>query len=225
LFVNTGSSTLVGGSGSATLFGGGAGSQLAFFQGSGTGSATFVGGAGNSSLVAGAAGGLVAFSGAGGTVNLYGTSTSAFNYLVGGTGSETLNAAFSGGTGVLVGGAANALGYLSNTSQDAYFDGSGTSTLVGGTSLSGGSSTSLPDLLVFANGASGGTTTYYNWGANSGLVFIGYGATGDATIKSNIAAAGSGTSVSFTLSDNSKITLVGINGATINPSTNATFYS
>jgi len=220
-FVNNAASTVVGtaSSGPETIFGGNTNS--AYFQGAAAAGWMFVNGSSNASITAGAAGGVLAFNGAYGTINLFGTSSSAFNYLVGGTGVDTLNAAGASGTAVVIAGAANTLAYLSNTSTDAFFAGSGSSTIVGGASTS-----SLPDLYAFANGSAGGTDVILNWGKNSGLVFLGYGAKEDALITAELASVPTTSSVaSFKLPDNTIVTVVGMNGAAVNLSSNPTFLS
>jgi len=220
-FVNNAASTVVGtaSSGPQTIFGGNTNS--AYFQGAAAAGWMFVNGSSNASITAGAAGGILAFNGAYGTINLFGSSSSAFNYLVGGTGVDTLNAAGANGTAVVIAGAANTLAYLSNTSTDAFFAGSGSSTIVGGASTS-----SLPDLYAFANGSAGGTDVILNWGKNSGLVFLGYGAKEDALIAAELASVPATSSVaSFKLPDNTIVTVVGMNGAAVNLSSNPTFLS
>jgi hypothetical protein len=227
--------------------------NMLVIQGADTASLTFVNSAGNSTIATGAAGGILAFDGAGGTINLTdstsgstagsstvggiagpfipaggtgtgtssGTVSTAFNYLVGATGAETLNASGSGETAVLVAGQANAYAVL-GTGADAFFAGSGASTVVGGTS----SGSALPDLYAFVNGASGGSDLIQNWGAASGLVFLNYGAAGDAAIKAAIAATPTNTpSVSLVLPDNTQITITGINGAAVNLNNNPIYLS
>jgi hypothetical protein len=220
-FVNNAASTVVGSasSGPQTIFGGN--SNSAYFQGEAAAGWMFVNGSSNASITAGAAGGVLAFNGAFGTINLFGSSSSAFNYLVGGTGVDTLNAAGASGTAVVIAGAANTLAYLSNTSTDAFFAGSGSSTIIGGATT-----TSLPDLYAFANGSAGGTDVILNWGKNSGLVFLGYGAKDDALIAAELDSVPTTSSVaSFKLPDNTIVTVVGMNGSAVNLSSNPMFLS
>jgi hypothetical protein len=222
VFINSGASTVVGSSngGAATLFGGS--SAFAFFQANGTAPVLFSGGSGSASLVSGSAGAISAFGGAGGVVSLFNAQVNtAFNYLIGGAGAETLNAAAATGPVGIVGGPGSDIVFLSNVSSDTFMGGTGSATVVGGTT-SGGAA--LPDLYSFSNGSSGGNDVIFNFGSATDLVFQNYGAAGNAAIQSAIAAAGSGSTVSFTLPDSTKITLVGINGATINPSTNTTTF-
>jgi len=195
---------------------------MSISQGSDTSSMIFVNGSANSSISAGAAGGILAFDGAGGTINLSDSGSSAFNYLVGGTGAETLNAALTSDTAVLIAGQANAFALLGTASVDAFFAGSGASTISGGTA----SGSALPDLYAFVNGVSGGSDLIVNWGTASGLVFLGYGATGDASIKAAIAAAPTNAdTVSITLPDSTTITVVGVNGAAVNLGNNPIYLS
>jgi hypothetical protein len=220
-FVNNAASTVIGASssGPATIFGGN--SNSTYIQGSDPAGWTFVNGSSNSTIMAGSAGGVLAFNGDGGAVNLVGTSTGAFNYLVGGTGAETLNAAFTTGTAVVIGGAAKNVSYLSNTSADAFFAGSGSSTVVGGVSNS-----ALPDLYAFINGSSGGSNLILNWGQSSGLVFVGYGAAEDAQIAAELAATPTTSSVaSLKLPDNTIVTIVGLNGSAVNLAHNPVYLS
>jgi hypothetical protein len=225
LFLNGGASTVVGSStsGTATLFGGNA--ALTYFQGLSSAPVTFVGGAGTSYLASAGAGGIAAFGGAGGTINLINAApNTAFNYLIGGTGAETLNAALASGNTAVYAGSGNDAVFLSNTSGDLFSAGSGSATVVGGTVAAGSGTAALPDIFTFANGSAGGSDVILNFGAASELSFSGYGA-GGAAIKAALIGAGSGSTVSFTLPDNTKVTLVGINGSTINPSSNTTIFS
>jgi hypothetical protein len=222
LFLNAGASTVTAteGSGAATIFGGNY--SMSISQGSDTSSMIFVNGSANSSIAAGAAGGILAFDSAGGTINLSDSGSSAFNYLVGGTGAETLNAALTSNTAVLIAGQANAFALLGTASVDAFFAGSGASTIVGGIE----SGSALPDLYAFVNGASGGSDLIVNWGSASGLVFLGYGAAGDAAIKAAIAAAPTNANtVSITLPDSTSITVMGLNGAAVNLGNNPVYLS
>jgi hypothetical protein len=221
-FLNNGASTVIGSatSGPATIFGGN--SNGAYIQGADPAGWMFVNGSSNSTITAGLAGGVLAFNGAGGTVNLLGTSNSAFNYLVGGTGAETLNAAFATGTAVVIAGAASkATAYLSDATADAFFAGAGSATVMGGAST-----TTLPDLYAFAEGSAGGTDLILNWGQNSGLVFLGYGAAQDALISAELAATPTNSAVaSLKLPDNTIVTIVGMNGAAVNLHNTPTFLS
>ncbi len=218
----SGSDTLVAStsSGATTVFGGSG--SAAFFQGGDTAPIEFISGGGNDSIVGGPAGNILAFDSAGGTLNLYGTDTSNNDFLIAGSGSETLNAVFSTGTVTAIGGPGSDTVYLSNQSADTYYAGSGSATVVGGTS----GTTTQADLYAFVNGSAGGYDTILNWAANDGLVFLGYGAAGDAAIKSTEASLPTNQNVvSFSLPDNTQITLVGFNGADIDLGVTPNFYA
>jgi hypothetical protein len=235
-FINGGANTIVGSASTqaAVIYGGD--DNMLITQGADTASLVFVNGAGNSSIVAGEAGGILAVDGAGGTINLSdavynsngpaiigptGTGTPpprTSNYLFGGTGAETLNAGQTVFSTDLVAGQAKAYAVL-GFGNDVFFGGSGASTVVGG-------GFSSPDLYAFVNGASGGSDLIQNWGVGSGLAFLGYGAAGDAAIKAAIAAAPTNApSISFTLPDNTQITITGVNGAAVNLNNNQLYLS
>ncbi len=224
LFINNAQSTVVGLGGAATVFGGSA--DFTLENEKPDSSVLFVGGSGNATLVGGAGGSIVAFGGAGGSVTVLdqvGTGAGT-RLLIGGAGSETLNAAGSTANTVIYGGSGNDVVFLGNTNADRFVDGSGSATVVAATNLSLFGNTA--DIFDFVNlGSSGGNAVIFNFNPNNVLEFLGFGTSANAAITTAIAGAGSGHVVSFSLPDQTKVTLVGVDGTTINPSSNPIRFS
>jgi hypothetical protein len=204
--VEGGTSTVIAGTGKVTVFGatGAHPDQELVFGGSGA--LTFVAGSGAASVIAGA-GQVTLFGGSGGSTYLAGSTGSVGELLVAGSGNETLSAA-----GTTVG---NTLYAGTDTSgggsNDWLVGGSGNDTFVGGngqTTMTGGAGT---DYFVFDKAIAGGTTTINDFASNETLGIFGYGLSANAIVSGSSVSAGSTT---ISLSDNTKITLIGFTDLT-----------
>ncbi|HEY1933906.1 MAG TPA: calcium-binding protein [Acetobacteraceae bacterium] len=195
--------TIAVGNSPATLTGGGNGS----FVWGGSGPLQFTGGTGVATVVAGT-GATTVTSGSGGTI-LFGSAGSTMIAMgghgleyVAGDGNETLNAGGSSGANTLVGGLnpGSAESIVGGSGNDVIFAGAGSDTLAGG----GGAN-------VFSFVASlthGAADVIADFNANDVVFLNGYG-TGDAATALG-AAVSSGGNTTITLSDNTRITFLGI---------------
>jgi len=219
--------TIVGGTGNATVFGG-SGSNLIFGNDenlvvnlqSSTG--TIVGGAGNTTVYAGTGGNQVMFQGSGallydaessfsniisnpnspgaeifasngGSVALWGSNDG--NAFIAGPGNVTLQGSGASGANV----------YFAGTGADVLVAGSGNDTLVAGTGDSTMVGGAGRDQFVFINGAAGGSVVIENYNPSDQLSLFGYG--NSSIISSQVI----GGSLVLTLSDQTTITLQGVN--------------
>jgi Ca2+-binding RTX toxin-like protein len=217
--------TIVGGQGAATVTATGTGELL----GQQSGSLDFVGGAsastvfgspGASSTIHAGSGGVwytnlgdkTKIFGGSGIATLFGGSGGEiiYNSSVGGaqyealTGNETLNAAGSSTHNLIVGGSdpkGNDL-LIGGSGADTMIAGSGSATMTGG---AGGN-----DFVFFRNftAASGNTDIITDFKNNDVVRLIGYGANQASISTAN--AVTSGGSLTLTLSDNTKITFLGL---------------
>ncbi len=179
-------STVFGGSGGADLF---SGNSSGAFYGSRAGNGLLCAGTGAVTLVGGGAGDQLFSSDRGG------------NVLAAGAGNETLIGSASHGGDLIFTGAAGTsatvwLGYGSDT----LFAGGGTAMISGGRNA---------DLYSFSAGDAGGADVVYDFKAGADHIALqGYGPNAaNAAIASAEAAGGSTT---FTLSDNTRVTLVNV---------------
>ncbi|AHJ66091.1 Peptidase S8 family protein [Granulibacter bethesdensis CGDNIH4] len=218
-FVGTGgASTIVAGAGPVSVTGGSA--KVTVFGSSG-GNDTMIGGSVGSNQLAANGTGTTIFGKSGDSV-LYGSNTGAStlitaggnNTVFGGSGGSTI---FSNGSHDLIvmdQGASTLFG-----GQDAaIFTNSANASIVGGTSsiaigFGNGTSTAwssgATDLFLFANGLAGGNVTINNFQIGKDFIQLsGYGSNGIQTALDNAAHSESG--LSMTLSDNTRITLTGI---------------
>jgi Ca2+-binding RTX toxin-like protein len=96
-------------------------------------------------------------------------------------------------------------------SNDSLVGGGGNETFVGGTgqtTMTGGAGT---DYFVFDKAAGGGITTITDFASNETLGIFGYGSTASAIVSASRVSGGNTT---ISLSDNTKITLVGFTDLT-----------
>src|SRR6185312_13702935 len=202
--LQSGTSTVIAGAGNVTVFGGtGAhpNQELVF---GGSGALTFVAGSGAASVIAGT-GQATLFGGSGSYTYLTGGASSAGALFVAGGGNETLNAAGSTADNIMFAGTAGI------DSNDSLVGGSGNDTFVGGTgqtTMTGGAGT---DDFVFDKAAGGGITTINDFTNSETLGIFGYGSTASAIVAASTVSAGSTT---ISLSDNTKITLIGFTNLT-----------
>ncbi|HEX7391289.1 MAG TPA: hypothetical protein VF286_14360 [Acidiphilium sp.] len=197
-FINnsTAAATVVGGAGSATVFGGTGGGV---FYGGTAGNNSLVGGTGNSTLVGG-----------GNNDTLQATGAGSSNDLFAGSGNETLFASSVTGTNILVaaGGTDSLVG--SGTGYQYFFGGTGSATMTGSANIS---VTGAKNIYFFgqAGGAGGGSDVITNFNTNSAL-FVTNG--NDITTITGTTVNGiNGALVS--LSDGTKVTLMGVNASSI----------
>jgi Ca2+-binding RTX toxin-like protein len=124
--------------------------------------------------------------------------------LTAGTGNETLTAAASSGPDTLI----------AASGQDQLVGGSGSDTFVGGTGASTMLGGSGHDVFLFVRGIVGGTDLVENFTSSDKIKLQGYGphAVQDA-LSSQTFAGGSAT---ITLSDNTRVTFLGVSELTRN---------
>ncbi|MBV9251146.1 MAG: calcium-binding protein [Acetobacteraceae bacterium] len=210
---STGASTVTA-SGHGLLFGAQSG-DLVFYGGAA--SATVFGSAGSSETLFGAAGGIeydnmganATVVGGSGVSTLFGAPGGTITYVgsTGGAqfqaleGNVTFNASGSSSDNLIVGGrdpnGADSL--VGGAGKDTLMAGSGADTLTGG----GGN-----DLFVFFRNMTGGNTdTITDFTQNDSLLLSGYGTTVTQTLST---AVHSGGNTTVTLSDNTRITFVGV---------------
>ena len=230
--------SVVGGSGILTFLDASTvpgGQNALIFAGSGAinvngglGSVTVVSGAGGGNVIGGSAGNNVLFAG-GGPVTMQGGgagdmllgSGSGGDLLLAGSGNETLlasqagNTTIGGGTGndmiVLTGGDNTVIG--GSAGSDLIWSGGGNASIAGGAAglnVIGGAGNdtvqagSGTDAFTFINGLAGGSMVINNFNtATDSIVLDGYAAN-----SASVATAGGSTTV--TLSDNTKIELIGV---------------
>jgi hypothetical protein len=204
--IQGGASTVIAGAGDLTVFGGSGvhpNQELIF---GGSGALTFVAGSGATSVIAGA-GQVSLFGGSGSYTYLAGGTGGVGELFVAGGGNETLNAAgTTAGNTIYAGTDTTGIG-----SNDSLVGGGGNDTFVGGTgqtTMTGGAGT---DYFVFDKATDGGTTTINDFASNEMLGIFGYGATASAIVAASSVSAGSTT---ISLSDNTKITLIGFTNLT-----------
>jgi Ca2+-binding RTX toxin-like protein len=217
---STGSDTVVTGAGAAVIgvqAGGadvvfGASGRLTFIGGAQA--STVVGGAGSETLFAGAGGGVFSGGSGGGNVILAGTGASTVfgggandvifaqgsgQVLVAGAGNETLNGTgATGGTVIYAGSGADFI--AGSAGSDVIFGGTGQSTVLGG----GGA-----NLYAFRQGTAGQMVINdFNQAAGDKLTLLGFA--GGAAQSALAAAQVTGAGTILTLSDNTRITLSGV---------------
>lgn len=202
-FLNgTGASTVAGGSGDTIS----AASDLWQVRGSSnsisaSGSLTFLNGTGETTVTAGNS---TLFGASGLDMLLVGGSASSMNAFIGGDGSETVDGSSSNGI----------LHAFAGSGNETIIGGSGADTLVGGTgnsTLTGGSGAA--NLFALNDGSAGADYTITDFGSAAGnlVALYGYGLQnndGLSTVLSNATVAGGNTTIE--LSDNSKITFIGV---------------
>jgi Ca2+-binding RTX toxin-like protein len=145
------------------------------------------------------------FGGAGGAATYVNTTSGGLEY-VGGSGSETLDASLSKGVGELYGANDPAGHDLLIAGQNAQFltAGTGSDTLVGGGGENG---------FFFWSGYDGGRNDVIsNFSAIDYVYLGGYGPGGAAAAIAGATTTGGSTTI--TLSDNTKITFIGVTGST-----------
>lgn len=197
-FINnsTAAATVVGGAGSATVFGGTGGG---LFYGGTSGGNSLVGGTGNSTLVGG-----------GNNDTLQATGAGSSNDLFAGSGNETLFASSVTGTNILVAGGGTDSLVGSGTGYQYFFGGTGSATMTGSANVT---VAGAKNVYFFgqAGGAGGGSDVITNFQTNSAL----YVTNGNdiTTITSTSVNGINGALVS--LSDGTKITLMGVNASSI----------
>ena len=220
-------STVIGGSGMD--FVGVRGSGILFFAGSGpalfiggTGSSTVVGGTGSHSTILGAAGGGLLSGGTGGGNTIVGglQATTVF----GGGAGDVLFAEGSGGTLIQAGSGNETVEGVGSSGNDTFFLGSGPDLVGLGSGrdvvfAGTGSSTVVAgagqDVFAFARGRAGGAQSIIGFKAGTDVVSLqGYGAgeASSAAASATVTPATPTTAVSttITLSDNSRITFLGL---------------
>jgi hypothetical protein len=184
--------------GAATLFGGSSGTTRFTFGGSGS---SVTGGAGN---IAGSASGSNSTLVGGTGISLFSV-TGANSLAVAGpsgitginetasTGPETIATNPNGNSGTLVA----TLG----SGADSVIGGSGASTITGGSGA---------DVFAFVKGHAGGSEVIFNFTGSDNFAFAGYGYTSTITPTETVGTFGGVASDVITLSDGTKITLVGV---------------
>ena len=199
----TGSDLVAAGGGSLRFIGGSAASTV--FGGAGPASVT--GGSGGVAYIAG--GGAVTLSG---VATAYGTAGGLTDYVgatgnltyFAGAGAETINASAASTSNVMWASA-------NNSSSDLLVGGSGNDQLVGGAgtdTLTGGSGSNS---FIFIDGHSGGTVSVTDFNSADAVDLLGYGAgAANAALQSAQSAGGNTT---ITLSDNTRITFLGVSSA------------
>jgi len=168
---------------------------------SASGALTFLNGTGATTVSAGTS---TLFGASGLDLMLVGGSASSTNLFVGNEGNETVSAASSNGT----------LHAFAGTGNETIIGGSSADTLVGGSgaaTLTGGSGAA--NLFALNKGSAGGDYTITDFGSAAGnlMALYQYGLqnnNGLSNVLSNATVAGGNTTIE--LSDNSKITFVGV---------------
>lgn len=166
-----------------------------------SGALTFLNGTGATTVSAGTS---TLFGASGLDLMLVDGSASSTNLFVGGDGSETVSAASSNGT----------LHAFAGTGDETIIGGSASDTLVGGSgsaTLTGGSGAA--NLFALTKGTAGGDYTITDFGSAAGnlMALYQYGLqnnNGLASVLANATVSGGNTTIE--LSDNSKITFVGV---------------
>lgn len=139
------------------------------------------------------------YGGSGNTLLLAGSSMG--NLVVAGAGNETLSAAGSTGTSTFFAGA-GADSITGGNTGSAFIAGTGTATLTGGAG---------ENLFQFVNGAAGGADTL-GFTSSDVISLVGYSSTAAANAVASQAAVKGG--VSFTLTDNTHVTVLGVTSLT-----------
>lgn len=201
-FINNSSASAVvlGGAGSVTAFGGNAGGS---FTGGTSGNNSLVGGNGSVFLVGGGSGDTLE-AGANGA-----TTSSGPNYLFAGAGNETLIATSVTGNNLLqAGGGSDAITASGSGAQ--YFFGAGGSATMTGSTVSGAT-----NVYFFSNSSlTGGSDIITNFGKNSQVIALnGTKISSIASLAQSQAAPQGGSLVS--LSDGTKVSLLGVNSSTL----------
>ncbi len=200
VFDGTSDLSFVGGSGSATIVGS-ASSHENIVGGSGP---LVVANGGGQATVQGGTGGTTLFGAAGG--QSYYTGSAGAATFVGGAGSETLSAAGSSTNNIFWGGS-GAESLAGGSGNDTFTAGSASSTLTGGAGA---------DNFVFQHNALAGNdvtdiVTDFSAAQGDGVILAGY-AVGEAA-NALATATSAGGSTTLTLSDNTKITFLGVGSA------------
>jgi hypothetical protein len=195
-FINqsTNAVTVLGGAGAVTAFGGVGGGII---TGGAEGNNSLIGGSGSATLVGGGNGDFIEAGGGNATPS------GAWNALFAGVGNETLTATSVTGSNLFAAGSGNDIISSEGTGTQYFFTGSGNATITG-SSLAGS------DNIYFAR--SGGTSSQdiiNNFSTQRDIMVMINGQTiSSVTATSN---ASPQTGAVLTLSDNTRITMVGIN--------------
>jgi Ca2+-binding RTX toxin-like protein len=197
--VNSGSMVFIGASAGSTIYGSTGGTQTVF---GGSGLLTYFTGASQGTVV----GGTVAptlIGGAGGSVVYTGNAVGAT--FLAGSGNESINASLSTKANLLVGGTdSTGSNYMAaGSANDTLFGGAGAGSLFGGAGS---------DTFAFFKSVTTGQSDYvFNFSSTDSMFLVGYGASQAATALAN--ASSTGGSTTLTLTDNTKITFVGVGSA------------
>ncbi|HEX7390226.1 MAG TPA: hypothetical protein VF286_08945 [Acidiphilium sp.] len=196
-----GSATVIGGNGGGIFFGGTSGKNLLI---GGKGGNTLVGGGNGDTLEAGGSGPSIG----GGIFSITGVST---NDLFAGTGNETLLAGSTSGGNMFVAGSGTDIVSTSGAGNQYFFGGTGSATMTGSANLT---VAGAKNVYFFgqAGGASGGNDLITNFSSTSSALWVTNG-NDITTITSTTVNGASGALV--TLSDGTRITLMGVNASGI----------
>lgn len=189
---------VLGNAGAVTAFGGNAGG---LFYGGTSGNNSLIGGNGAVTLVGGNNNDLLA-AGAGGA-----TISSGANYLFAGAGNETLTASSVTGTNLFQAGTGGDVMTSDGTGTQYFFAGSGSST------MTGSSITGAQNVYYFGGSLTGGNDVIMNYSTTSDQVNILNGQKIAAITSVTAAATFPQGGTLVTLSDNTQITLAGVNSS------------
>ena len=186
--------TFVGGNGQATVLAG----NGSYLLNGGVGGGLFAGGKAGNNLIAGGTGAVGSTIFGGGNGDVIFARGSARNLIAAGSGNETLSGAGSSGDNIFFNTVGNSL-ILGGSGNDTFFVGSGNSTVNGGIGA---------DVFAIQSGSAGGTVSISNFNSSERVTLLGYGPNERSNAIAN--QVNSGGSTTITLSDNTRITFVGI---------------
>jgi Ca2+-binding RTX toxin-like protein len=188
------SSTIVGGTGSETVFGGISSNEVVFGNSS---SLTFIANTDDSSTIVGGSSPSTLFGSAGSAITYFSTASTGGALYAAGTGNETLNAAGSTANNTIFGGADSTAGnsLVGGSGSDTFTGGTGSDTMVGGSGSNN---------FFFTDGAAGGNDFIVGYTSSDVVGLFGYGS--GAATAALAAATVAGGSTTIALSDNTKIT-------------------
>lgn len=193
-----GSVTVVGGAGGGVIMGGSAGNNVLF---AGSGPVTMQGGGSGDLILGGATGGDVLMAGSGNETLLAGAGGN--NQITGGSGNDAI--VLTGGNNTVVGGSAGSELVWSGSGNTSITGGAANMNIVAGLNanetVQAGTGN---DMFTFTNGMAGGSMVINNFNTATDTISL----NGYAANSANITTAGGSTMI--TLSDNTKIQLIGV---------------